>query len=508
MKVPHQFLQGYALLMAAISLRVCAAPEPRKPSGEKTVPFQQQIVDPENIFQYSLYDIITLMQKANSGNPAAQHELGICYLTGRHFSADTLKAAYWIGKAADQNLVSARYNLGIFLNNGWGIPWDPFKAYRHIRFAAEHGLMEAQYVYGLFFTENLIVPRDDDQACRWISLAAEAKYPPALLALTELEKLGIVPAQVDTSRARPSYSSAPLPSNPDSVKTEPASSLSDRRGETVLLKEALNPLSATSDQSNPDSRETIVSMDRLAALLPSIVRSAEAGCPEALTFMGRFIEKGEWIKPDEALASVYYLRAIRNHSPRAPALLEALIRKVGYFERLKSKIDGGDPVSQFVWADLVAFGLDWRISEIQALSLLEASASNKNIEATLDLGLLYYSGKWVSQNREKGTAMIRQAADWGSREARIRLWMIELGSGKTDPALVDSLFSAYRDGSLFAQAMLGTCYRQGVGVARNIPKAVLFYRDANRRGSQIALHALREMVNELRPDDPEFQINE
>lgn len=494
------------MVTALFNLSVAA--DPKNQPDEKAVSFQQLIHDAENTFQYSLYDIITLMQKANSGNPTAQHELGICYLTGRHFSADTLKAAFWIGKAADQNLVSARYNLGIFLNNGWGIPWDPFKAYRHIRFAAEHGLMEAQYVYGLFFTENLIVPRDDDQAYRWISLAAEAKYPPALLALAELEKLVIAPVQVDTSRGHSPAGLTTAPSSPESVKADSVIGSPDRRSVTVLLDEALNFPGAPSGQSEPTVREAFDSWDKLAALLPSIIRSAEAGCPEALAFMGWFIEKGERVKRDEVLAAVYYLRAIRNHSPRAPALLQALIRSEGYFERLKSRIDGGDPVSQFVWADLVAFGMDWRISEIQALSLLEASASRKELEATLDLGLLYYSGKWVPQNREKGIAMIRQAADWGSREARIRLWMIELGAGKTDPALVDSLFCAYRDGSLFAQAMLGTCYRQGVGVARNIPKSVRFYREAGQRGSQIAIHAMREMVDEMRPGDPEFQMNE
>jgi TPR repeat protein len=73
-----------------------------------TIPF----VLPSTL-DYQLLEAFVLMQKANAGESAAQHELGLRYLFGKGFPADTVKAAFWIQKAASQNLPLAQYNLGI-----------------------------------------------------------------------------------------------------------------------------------------------------------------------------------------------------------------------------------------------------------------------------------------------------------------------------------------------------------------------------------------------------------
>ena len=58
---------------------------------------------------YSLLAGYLLVTEANRGDPFAQHELGLRYLTGQGFAPDTVKAIYWIRKAVDQNLPAARY---------------------------------------------------------------------------------------------------------------------------------------------------------------------------------------------------------------------------------------------------------------------------------------------------------------------------------------------------------------------------------------------------------------
>jgi TPR repeat protein len=94
------------------------------------VPFPRfSIISPENSYS-KLGDAIALINRANSGNALAQHDLGILYLTGQNFPADTFKAAYWIRKAADNHFLPARFNLGILQHNGWGVPWNPFEAYK------------------------------------------------------------------------------------------------------------------------------------------------------------------------------------------------------------------------------------------------------------------------------------------------------------------------------------------------------------------------------------------
>ena len=56
-----------------------------------------------------------LTKEANSGDVLAQHELGLRYLLGEGIATDTIKAVYWLRKAADQKLPSAMYNYAILL---------------------------------------------------------------------------------------------------------------------------------------------------------------------------------------------------------------------------------------------------------------------------------------------------------------------------------------------------------------------------------------------------------
>ena len=95
---------------------------------------------------YQLLQQFKLVQIANSGDPLAQHELGLRLLTGEGIAADTVTAVYWIKKAASQKLTSALYNYGIMLINGWGTDWNPFAAYDNFLLAAQSGMKEAQYI--------------------------------------------------------------------------------------------------------------------------------------------------------------------------------------------------------------------------------------------------------------------------------------------------------------------------------------------------------------------------
>ena len=124
---------------------------------------------------YQILQQFKLVQIANSGDPLAQHELGLRLLTGEGIAADTATAVYWIKKAASQKLTSAMYNYGIMLINGWGTEWNPFAAYQNFLLAAEAGMNQAQYVVGILHTDNLIVKRDWNKAYYWIKKSADGE---------------------------------------------------------------------------------------------------------------------------------------------------------------------------------------------------------------------------------------------------------------------------------------------------------------------------------------------
>ena len=135
---------------------------------------------------YQILQQFKLVQLANSGDPLAQHELGLRLLTGDGIVADTVTAVYWIKKAASQKLTAAMHNYGVMLINGWGTEWNPFTAYEYFLSAAEAGMSQAQYVVGILYTDNLIVRRDWNKSYYWIKKSVDGGYEPAKEVLIEL----------------------------------------------------------------------------------------------------------------------------------------------------------------------------------------------------------------------------------------------------------------------------------------------------------------------------------
>ena len=464
-----------------------------------------------------LWDEFMLVKNANSGDPVAQHDLGLRYLLGKGFRADTVKAYHWIQKAAEQNLVPARYNLGILQNNGWGTPWDPFEAYRNFQYAALHELVEAKYIYGLLRSDNLVVPRNFTEAYRWVKAAADSGYEPARETLPEFEKRGITsrsPAPAGDSSGtagRNRTSNQRKRSTLQPVYLDLASDSARVPDNRMLLQEALHAGRGQPDSAQISAESGNVDTTLNSFILQSLHESAEAGSPEALTLIGRCYEQGTGVPRDLIQASVYYLRAIRFDSPWAPMLLWKMTQDPGYFHELKRHVDGHDPIAGFVWAGLTAFGFDHQLTDAQALDLLEFAASKNLPDAMVELGMCHYAGFWVSRDPKQALALMQDAEELGSREAAVRICMIELmgeDMASREAGLLKTLQRSAADGSVLAQAMLGYCFQEGRGVPVNIPEAVQLYRKAAQRGNRIAFNALKKLYDDRRPPDPEFQIQD
>ncbi|MBI4535435.1 MAG: sel1 repeat family protein, partial [Ignavibacteriae bacterium] len=355
---------------------------------------------------YQMWQGFMLTQKANAGDVLAQHELGIRYFVGRGFKADTLKAGYWIQKAAGRNLIPAQYNLAILQYNGWGVAWNPFDAFRNFLYCAEEKTVEADYVLGQFFSDNLVVPRNLDEAYRRVKIAADVGHETAKEVLKEFEKRGYVPKKDSVgNEARETASDTLVTPNVSVLGGMPIfldfdDDTSHQVEDLTLLREAVR-------DGSPELRKALgvesptgdLTLDSVS--LRTIELSAEAGSPEALAVLGRLLEKGIQVGADKVAAGVYYIRAIRLGSPRASALLWRLIQEKEFFPLLKSRVGQGDPDAQVVWAGLLALGLDYQVTEAQAIQLLQAAAERNHVQAMIELGLCYYVGRWVPQDVER-----------------------------------------------------------------------------------------------------------
>ncbi|MBI4417521.1 MAG: sel1 repeat family protein [Ignavibacteriales bacterium] len=451
----------------------------------------------ESSLDYQLWESFLLVRRANDGEAAAQHELAIRYLQGRGFAADTLKAVFWLNKAAERDFDLAHFNLGILLLNGWGVAWNPFEAFDLFERAARRGMSEAHFVLGLSYTEDLIVRQNWKEAYAHVKKAADAGFDPAKKALVEFRNRGIPDGtskdvvHSDTARPKPLF----IDFDVDTSTASDDGLLNDlvKEGSAELRK----ALGATSGLTQTDSNAYSL-----------ITRAARAGSPEAQTLLGRFQEYGIRAPKDRVAAVARYLVAVRNESVRALELIWNIIKEEGFAEELEGRAKNGDAAAQFAWAGLVAVGIDRRLSGQQALKLLQSSADQGYEEAIIELGLCYQSGRWVERDPIRARQLWQIAVSRGKTEALIRLNAVGLftQNASVNPATIALFKEQAEEGSILAQVALGYCYERGLGVTRNLGDASRLYRNAAQRGSESAYDALKRIHDLIRPPGEKWEV--
>jgi TPR repeat protein len=122
-----------------------------------------------------------LLEKAKSGDPEAQTNLGVMYYTGEAVSKtatgqvldnDPGLAAGWFYRAAEQGYADAQFNLALLYANGEGVPQDMAEAVVLFKKAAEQGHVDAQNNLGALYFTGEGVDRDEQKAIEWFEKAA------------------------------------------------------------------------------------------------------------------------------------------------------------------------------------------------------------------------------------------------------------------------------------------------------------------------------------------------
>jgi hypothetical protein len=461
-----------------------------------------------------LLETFILMQQANGGDVSAQHELGLRYLLGRGFPADTPKAVYWLAKAAEHDFPMANYNLGILYMQGVGVAWNPFEAFKHFRSAAANDMPEAEYVMGILYAENFVVPRNWPLTYKYISRAAEQGFEDAQEIKKELLKRGLDTTEtkdiVAPGKERPHNTSARSAKQDTAFNfvfldfhTDTSTTIAD----TTLIKEAYQELHAAKDSTKKETTTTEID----SASRSAVLAAAASANPEALCMLGRCYEKGLGVKKDVIIAGEYYFRALRVESSRAPALLWQLIRTEEFEKALEARSQKNDPDALYVWAGITAIDFNKMLSGEQAVKLLQRAALAGHIPALVELGLCSITGRWVKQDKDKALELWTRASAAGDVEADIRIATANVvGEIHTEDiaTALTVLRNTSKDGSLLSDLGLAYCYEKGIGVPQDKGEAYRAYHKAMRRGSEKAFQALRRMHDELRPSDSEFQSPE
>lgn len=472
---------------------------------------------------YQIWQQFKLTQEANSGDVLAQHELGLRYLLGDGVPADTVQAVYWIGKAAAQHLPSAMYNYAILLINGWGVDWNPFTAFKYFRLAAKAGMIQSQYVVGVLYTDNLIVKRDYNYAYYWIKKSSDAGYTSAKDVIKEIEPKisdAIVDSIASIEDKRTTDSQREFSGDVDSNIASPVDLVFidfDTIGDTVTaISDSM--LIRDIERMGLDSLVSEMKIDSLKSLrelatnknIGKLFELAENGSPEAQTIIGKLYQEGIYFKKNVISAAAYYCRALRLDSPKSPYLLWELSKSENFFNVLQNEAKKNNPEAEFVWYALTAVNFDNRIAGSDAMNLLQKAVSSDYIPAMIELGLNLYTGRFIQENKIEGLRLWRKAASLGSNEASIRLISAEFFDN-TQTLNVKSAFTelkkASNNGSVLAQVTLAHCYQYGKGTTQKKSETVEYYRQAAQRGNQYAFRELKKLYDEIRPDDPEFNVD-
>jgi TPR repeat protein len=455
------------------------------------------------------------MQKANAGEPPAQHELGLRYLLGRGFLADTIKAAYWIQKAATQRLPLAEFNIGLLLINGRGVEWDPFKAYKYFHDASVEEIPEALYVMGLIYTEDFIVPRNWPMAYQYFRKASDLGSEVGTMAKKEMERRGLdttitINTEVSDKGRQQSKTSPKVKSDTSynllfiDFHTDTTSTIAD----TTLIKEAYLGIDTLDEQTSKIG--TINS--KIDSTTQSIFLRAANSCnPEALCMLGRCYERGLNVQKDLMLAGVYYLRALHLESYRAPALLWKMMNTDEFTRELEAQSAKNNPDAFYVWSGITSIGFNKLLNEKQVFDLLQRATNMGHVPSIVELGTCYLTGRWIQRDKQKAIELWMHAEKLGSIEAKIRLAAATVFDQLDVEELEESisiLRSSARDGSLFSNVALAYCYQKGIGVSKDKGEAYRLYHRSMLRGSETAYRALRSMHDEMRPSEKEFQISD
>ena len=182
-------------------------------------------------------------KSAEQNYAPAQYRLGTLFEKGIGVTADSKDAALWYGRAAEAGHVRAMHNLGVLLADGIDGKPDYVGAARLFRKAAEHGLRDSQYNLAVLHTRGLGVENNLVEAYKWYSLAGKQGDADAELKRDEIAQR-LQPRQLGEARkATDSFAQAtpdPAINEPASIETlvsvnPPAAEPRNKGGERVTL---------------------------------------------------------------------------------------------------------------------------------------------------------------------------------------------------------------------------------------------------------------------------------
>lgn len=405
-------------------------------------------------------------------------------------------------EAAQKGDARAQYEVSVRLQNGDGVDSNPAEAMRWLRSAAQGGNRDAQYRLGKRMLEGdervMVAPVE---GFTWVMKAAEQGLDAALVlaAICFEEGRG---TNVDLVRAAHYYRLAVRQGN---MHAQPKlSALYHRCLEAGLEAEGFDEwLEERALDGDVDAlymiacqrkgRHTSLSRQAIGQLLPA----AQQNHYKAQMAIAELYSKGK--QPDDAKqAFFWWSKAAETGSS------DALINLASAYKN----------------------GTGCPRDPVKAVQVLQQAADAGNHDAAALLGAVLLVGDGVPRNLTRGISYLKNAAAAGSSLAAWKLalcmknglgalrdtkeaekWFDRAAEGKFDQGppwqwtvmqlqfneALQTFQSLAAVEHRQAHYWLGICYEQGVGVARDLNKALEFYMKSANKGFQPAVEAANKL---------------
>ena len=393
------------------------------------------------------------------------------YLMARLFDAGAVvaqnydSAVYMLSRLVEREDPYALYAMARYYEQGFGVDKDSLKAMSFYRRAGEAGLGEGYACLGDYYRHGITgMAPDSLQAFQTYMLAASAEDDNAkgLSRVAECYLQGIG-TRVDSAKAIYYLRDAVEAGSPRAA-AELADMYNYGRGDIVANADTawmLYRMASRGDDPRGDYMMGAYLYEQGAYdnAMGFIVSAAQNGSIDAAVLLAQAMLGGNGIEANPTFA-VTSLRELAHKDPTGQAFF---MLGIAYY---------------------MGLGIDE--DKTAAIHLFDTAASMGNTRAMINIGQLYARGEGVERDTVKAVEWYERAVAAGSTQAMLQLAGSYL-SGQVAPKDVRRAVELYQmaadRGNLDALCRLGLCYERGEGVSLNLRRAYNLYQQAAERGS-------------------------
>ena len=429
-----------------------------------------------------------IRKSAEHGDAEGQHQLGNAYFSGKGVEKDDTQAFQWNEKSARQGNVAAETALGVCYEFAHGVEQNFSEANDWYRKAAALNNAQAQNNLGNNMMQGRGIGKDVVQGYKWILLSAAQGNSYAIKSVDRYESR-LTPAQLSQARGlAEAFRAADLSGSTTSLKPLPTASRSVAEN-------------ATPTPSRKSSPGNILGLEPLPTAAPSpAVAQNPSPAPPQYGGPGNVLGVGQLPTPPPMSNYPWQGQQATSGS-------------------LQERAEAGDAEAQYELGMAYIHGDGVAKNYSQAAKWLHKAAEQGHAVAQYNLGVCFANGAGTAKNMAQACKWYLKSAEQNYPQAEYNLgcsYLSGQGVRKNGAEAFKWFLKAAEQSDADGQANVGYCYMNGIGVqrddiqaykwaaiaaARGNEKAREYLDTLNSRMSRAAIAQARQQAQEFRPNE-------